>query len=57
VFTEEMAFVMGGRGSEDFEKFQDYCTKAYNLIRKKGYHLISLFIMMIVAGKFSTLLN
>ncbi len=41
---------MGGKGSEDFEKFQDYCTKAYNLIRKKGGHLISLFIMMIIAG-------
>lgn len=45
-----MAFVMGGRGSEDFEKFQDHCTKAYNLIRKNGNHFINLFIMMIISG-------
>jgi phosphatidylinositol-4,5-bisphosphate 3-kinase len=45
-----MAYVMGGKGSDDFEKFQDFCTKAYNLIRENGNHLISLFIMMIIAG-------
>jgi len=50
VFTEEMVFVMGGRGSPDFVKFANFCTQAYNLVRNKGNLLISLFIMMLAAG-------
>lgn len=50
VFTEEMAFVMGGKSSEGFEVFQDYCCKAYNYIRKHGKRLINLFMLMISAG-------
>jgi len=52
VFTEEMVFVMGGRGSPDFAKFAYFCTQAYNLVRNKGNLLISLFIMMLAAGNF-----
>lgn len=50
VFTEEMAYVMGGKGSDGFNLFKDYCCKAYNLIRKHGKRLINLFLLMISAG-------
>ena len=50
VFTEEMIHVMGGRKSEDFGLFKDYCCKAYNLVRRQGKRLINLFMFMITAG-------
>ena len=50
VFTEEMAHVMGGKGSPDFIKFSNFCTQAYNLVRNKGNLIISLFIIMLAAG-------
>ncbi len=45
-----MAFVLGGKEGKLFKKFEDYCTKAYNLIRKNGNFLISIFMMMLSAG-------
>jgi len=50
VFTEEMAFVMGGRGAKDFDTFVEYCLRGYNLCRKNGHFLISIFMMMLSAG-------
>ena len=50
VFTEEMAFLMGGREGEDFLLFQKYCTDAYNLVRKNGFLIIQLFMMMLSGG-------
>ena len=51
VFTPEMAYVLGGRDHANFKTFEEYCTKAYNLVRKHGYFLISIFMMMLSAGK------
>ncbi len=51
VFTEEMAVVMEGKKSDKFKEFEDYCTKAYNLVRKQGYFLINIFMMMLSAGR------
>jgi len=45
-----MAHVMGGRGTPDFNKFSNFCTQAFNLVRNKGNLIISLFIMMLSAG-------
>ena len=50
VFTEEMIQVMGGRGSPGFNVFKNYCTQAYNLVRKQGILLLNLFRLMIHAG-------
>jgi phosphatidylinositol-4,5-bisphosphate 3-kinase catalytic subunit alpha/beta/delta len=50
VFTEEMVYVMGGKDSEGFNVFKDFCCKAYNYIRKHGKRLINLFMLMITAG-------
>jgi len=45
-----MAFLMGGREGEDFLLFQKYCTDAYNLVRKNGFLIIQLFMMMLSGG-------
>lgn len=50
VFTEEMAFAMGGKTSGGFALFKECCSKAYNLIRKNGKKLINLFMLMTSAG-------
>ena len=50
VFTEEMSYVMGGKGSTGYDVFEKYCCKAYNYIRKHGKRLINLFMLMISAG-------
>jgi phosphatidylinositol-4,5-bisphosphate 3-kinase len=31
-----MAFVMGGRDGKLFKEFEEYCTNAYNMVRKHG---------------------
>lgn len=36
VFTQEMAFVMGGKEGKLFKQFEEYCTTAYNMVRKHG---------------------
>lgn len=45
-----MAFVMGGRKGRLFKKFVEYCTIAYNLVRKQGNLIINMLMMMIPAG-------
>lgn len=50
VFTKEMAAVMGGKGGKEFSEFVDLCCTAYNLLRRHGDELISLFRLMIPAG-------
>ncbi len=49
-----MSFVMGGRNGESFAKFEEYCTTAYNLVRKHGNFLINIFMLMLSAGRFKT---
>jgi phosphatidylinositol-4,5-bisphosphate 3-kinase len=50
VLTPQMAKAMGGRHSKGFALFTDYCCRAFNLIRKKSDHLISLFVLMVCCG-------
>ena len=45
-----MAFVMGGKGGKLFRKFEEYCTIAFNLVRKHGIFLINIFLMMVSGG-------
>lgn len=46
-----MAVIMEGKKSDKFKEFEDYCTKAYKLVRKQGYFLINIFMMMLSAGR------
>ncbi|KAL4490435.1 hypothetical protein ABPG72_002645 [Tetrahymena utriculariae] len=50
VLTKEMAFVMGGKDGNLFRKFEEYCTQAYNLVRKSGNFIINIFLLMLEAG-------
>ncbi len=48
---------MGGKEGKLFKKFEDYCTKAYNFIRKHSTFIINIFLMMLSAGNFFFLKN
>ena len=50
VLTAQMAKAMGGKNSKGFDLFTTYCCRAFNLIRKKSDHLISLFVLMLCCG-------
>ena len=50
VLTPEMAQVMGGEGAKDYNRFVDYCGKAYNILRKHAHSLVILCRLMIPAG-------
>ena len=50
VLTPQMAKAMGGKKSKGFAKFVEYCCRAFNLIRKRSSHLISLFVLMVCCG-------
>ena len=53
VLTEEMAHVMGGKTGKAFKTFEEFCVRGYNLVRKNGHFLISIFMMMLSAGKYN----
>jgi phosphatidylinositol-4-phosphate 3-kinase len=46
VFTPDMAYVMGGTNSEQFQLFTELCCKAYNIIRQHADIFINLFAMV-----------
>ena len=50
VLTPQMAKAMGGKNSKGFALFTEYCCRAFNLIRIKSDHLISLFVLMLCCG-------
>uniref|UniRef100_A0A7S3G347 PI3K/PI4K catalytic domain-containing protein n=2 Tax=Palpitomonas bilix TaxID=652834 RepID=A0A7S3G347_9EUKA len=50
VFTPEFLYVMGGNKSDGYNKFVDYCTRAYNVLRKHAHLFINLFAMMLSTG-------
>ena len=50
VLTPQMAKAMGGKHSKGFQRFTEYCCTAFNLIRQKSDHLISLFVLMLCCG-------
>lgn len=41
---------MGGPDSREFIRFQDYCSKAFNILRKNAYLIVNLLTMMVSAG-------
>lgn len=43
VFTPDFAFVIGGKGSPNFQRFEHLCCTAYNIVRKHANLFINLF--------------
>lgn len=41
---------MGGPDSKEFVRFQEYCSKAFNILRKNAYLIVNLLTMMVSAG-------
>lgn len=50
VFTPPFAAVMDGVGSPCYQHFEDLCCQAYNILRKQGSLLITLFFLMLSCG-------
>ncbi|RLN48490.1 hypothetical protein BBJ28_00006767 [Nothophytophthora sp. Chile5] len=49
VFTNEMAYVLGGVEGKDFSKFVDTACTAYTVLRKHMHLLVSLLLLMVPA--------
>ena len=50
VLTPECAYVMGGKDSEDFQRFIKLACEAYNILRRHAALFINLFAMMLSTG-------
>lgn len=50
VFTRAFAAVLGGVGSPDYNKFEQLSIRAYNILRKHGNLLLTLFFLMMSCG-------
>jgi len=50
VFTSEYLHVMGGLDSPDFKRFQEFASKAFNILRKNASTVVNLLAMMVSAG-------
>lgn len=50
VLTPDFAYVMGGKGSEGFKRFEALCVKAFNLLRKEAALFLNLFALMLSSG-------
>lgn len=50
VFTAAYAHVLGGTESEKYKELQEITGKAFNILRKNYYYLMSLFKLMVHAG-------
>jgi len=50
VFTPDFAFVMGGKDSKDFKKFEKLCCDAFAILRRHSHLFLNLFAMMLSTG-------
>ena len=50
VLTPDFVYVMGTKTGENFRRFQDYCVKAYLIVRRNASLFINLFAMMLSTG-------
>merc|ERR1712159_549473 len=50
VFTPDFAYVLGDKGSEDYERFVKVCGQAYNVIRAHAHEFVNLFQLMLSTG-------
>jgi len=50
VFTPDMCYTMGGKKSEGYKQFQEYCVQAYKVLNQNKRLLISLLALMLCSG-------
>ena len=50
VFTPDFAYVLGDKGSADYDKFTKVCCQAYNVIRQHANEFVNLFQLMLSTG-------
>lgn len=50
VLTPDFAYVMGGKGSEGFRRFESLCVKAFNILRQHSSLFLNLFSLMLSSG-------
>jgi phosphatidylinositol-4,5-bisphosphate 3-kinase len=50
VFTPAFAAVMGGEGAPAYRRFEALACSAYNVLRRHGHLLITLFYLMLASG-------
>ncbi|KAH3763554.1 phosphatidylinositol-4,5-diphosphate 3-kinase [Pelomyxa schiedti] len=50
VFTPQFACIIGGEGSEMYNRFATICERAYNVIRHNAELFITLFSLMLATG-------
>jgi phosphatidylinositol kinase/protein kinase (PI-3 family) len=50
VFTPAFAAVLGGEGSEAYKRFESLACAAFNILRRNGHLLITLFYLMLASG-------
>eukprot|EP00004_Rigifila_ramosa_P025199 TRINITY_DN748_c0_g1_i3.p1 TRINITY_DN748_c0_g1~~TRINITY_DN748_c0_g1_i3.p1 ORF type:complete len:138 (+),score=40.29 TRINITY_DN748_c0_g1_i3:123-536(+) len=50
VLTPDIAFVMGGKGTPEFNRFIELSCQAYNIVRAHSNVFINLFAMMLSTG-------
>jgi phosphatidylinositol-4,5-bisphosphate 3-kinase len=46
IFTPQYCAIMGGVNSPHYNKFEELCGKAFNILRKHSNLLITLFMMV-----------
>ena len=50
MLTPDFVYVMGTKSGENFRRFQDYCVRAYLILRRNSSMFINLFAMMLSTG-------
>lgn len=50
VLTPDFAYVLGDKGSDDFDQFVRVCGEAFNVIRSHAHEFINLFQLMLSTG-------
>jgi len=50
VLTPDFAYVMGGKGSDGFQRFERLCIEAFNILRKRASLFLNLFALMLSSG-------
>lgn len=52
VLTSHFVYIItkGGKDTENYKRFEEYCLSAYLALRKRGTLLIRLFMMMLTSG-------
>ncbi|XRB07167.1 phosphatidylinositol-4,5-bisphosphate 3-kinase catalytic subunit [Pycnococcus provasolii] len=50
VLTPDFAYVMGGRNSDDFAKYRQYCCEAFLILRREANLFLNLFSLMLNSG-------